>query len=192
MIPSDKWSEVKVDVPEAERILSEYGVFKKSGTKDILIDYDDMLTIAEQVLGEDKELLQKCQEGYDYVLTDKSQDTSLVQHAIIEKEVHEHGNLCVVVDDDQSIYSWRGAEPSYLLNFKKSYPHAETLFMEQNYRSSKDIVNVSNKFIKRNKNRYEKHVYILSVTQSNQNQEFCRLSISGEILGTRDKESRQA
>lgn len=156
MIPPEKWSRVKVDVPEAERILREYEVFKKSGSNKLLLDYDDMLTIGNEVLGRDPELLQRYQQRYDYVLTDESQDTSLVQHAIIGKLVREHGNLCVVADDDQSIYSWRGAEPSYLLHFKKVYPNAVILFMEQNYRSSKNIVEVANQFIQRNKNRYEK------------------------------------
>ncbi len=159
MIPSDKWSLVKVDVPEAKRLLHEYEAFKKSGSSKLLLDYDDMLTIGNEVLEGDKELLRKYQHRYDYVLTDESQDSSMVQHAMIEKLVREHGNLCVVADDDQSIYSWRGAEPSYLLNFKQVYPNAVTLFMEQNYRSSRDIVNVANQFIKRNKNRYNKNMF---------------------------------
>lgn len=159
MLPKDKWSTVKVDVPEAERIVQEYEAYKKSGYHQLLLDYDDMLTIANQALEEDHELLWGYQDRYDYVLTDESQDTSMVQHAIIEKLVQKHGNLCVVADDDQSIYSWRGAEPSYLLNFKQVYPNAIILFMEQNYRSSKDIVNVANQFIKRNKNRYDKNMF---------------------------------
>ena len=73
--------------------------------------------------------------------------------------VQKHGNLCVVADDDQAIYSWRGAEPAYLMEFKKVYPEASVLYMEQNYRSSKDIVNVANSFIKWNKNRYEKNMF---------------------------------
>jgi DNA helicase-2/ATP-dependent DNA helicase PcrA len=93
------------------------------------------------------------------MLTDESQDTSLVQHAIVEKLVRRHGNLCVVADDDQSIYSWRGAEPSYLLDFRGAYPQAVILFMEQNYRSSQEIVSASNEFIKRNKNRYSKNMF---------------------------------
>lgn len=159
MIPSDKWSMVKVDVPEAERILRKYETFKKSGYHKLLLDYDDMLVIGEQVLAKDKDLLRKYQERYDYVLTDESQDTSLVQHAIIEKIVQKHGNLCVVADDDQSVYSWRGADPSYLLNLKRVYPNAVTLLMEQNYRSTKDIVDVANQFIKRNKKRYNKNMF---------------------------------
>lgn len=159
MLPKDRWSTVKVDVPEADRILQEYEAFKKSGHHQLLLDYDDMLTIGNQALEVDRELLRVYQGRYDYVLTDESQDTSMVQHAIIEKLVQNHGNLCVVADDDQSIYSWRGAEPSYLLNFKQVYPKANILFMEQNYRSSKEIVDVANQFIKRNKNRYDKNMF---------------------------------
>ncbi|MBP1157024.1 MULTISPECIES: ATP-dependent helicase [unclassified Paenibacillus] len=159
MIPMEEWSLVKCDVKNAEQILREYEAFKRSGSDKLLIDYDDMLTIGNEVLERDTILLRKVQQRYDYVLTDESQDTSLVQHAIIEKLVRKHGNLCVVADDDQSIYSWRGAEPSYLLNFKQSYPRAVTLFMEQNYRSSKDIVHAANQFIKRNKSRYDKNMF---------------------------------
>lgn len=159
MIPLNKWEQVKVDVPEAEKIFREYEAFKKSGYHKLLLDYDDMLANAEHVLEINEEILQSYQDRYDYVLTDESQDTSLVQHAIIEKLVRKHQNLCVVADDDQSIYSWRGAEPSYLLNFKQVYPNANILFMEQNYRSTKDIVDVANQFIKQNKNRYNKNMF---------------------------------
>ncbi|GKU76434.1 ATP-dependent helicase [Paenibacillus sp. L3-i20] len=159
MIPPEEWVRVKVDVPQAERILREYEAFKRTGHSKLLIDFDDMLTIGNDILGRDEFVLRKYQRRYDYLLTDESQDTSMVQHAIIEKLAREHQNLCVVADDDQSIYSWRGAEPSYLLNFKAAYPSAITLYMEQNYRSSQEIVAVSNQFIKRNKNRYNKNMF---------------------------------
>lgn len=159
MIPEDEWPLVACEVKQAERILWEYESFKRLGSSKLLIDYDDMLTLGNDILERDRELLHKYQQRYDYVLTDESQDTSAVQHAIIEKLVREHGNLCVVADDDQSIYSWRGAEPSYLLNFKQVYPNAVILFMEQNYRSSRDIVKAANQFIKRNKNRYDKNMF---------------------------------
>lgn len=159
MIPSEQWPTVKVDVPHAERILREYELFKQSGARMLLLDYDDMLVVCEQILAREESLLRKYQERYDYVLTDESQDTSRVQHAIIEKLVHRHHNLCVVADDDQSLYSWRGADPMYLLNFKQVYPDAVTLYMEQNYRSSKEIVEVANTFIQRNKDRYNKNMF---------------------------------
>lgn len=159
MIPSREWSSVHIDIPEAERILREYETFKQSGHHQLLVDFDDMLTLANQILENDQAILQTYQRKYDYFLTDESQDTSLVQHSIIEKLVQKHKNLCVVADDDQSIYSWRGAEPSYLLNFQQHYPQAQTLFMEQNYRSSENIVSVANQFIKRNKQRYNKNMF---------------------------------
>lgn len=159
MLPPDQWGNEKPGVREAERILREYEGFKRSGHPSLLVDFDDMLTLANEILERDPSLLRKYQRRYDYVLTDESQDTSLIQHAITEKLVQGHGNLCVVADDDQSIYSWRGAEPSYLLNFKQKFPKAQILFMEQNYRSTPGIVDPANRFIRRNKNRYDKNMF---------------------------------
>lgn len=158
LIIQEQWSEIDCNVPKAAEIMRKYEEFKLAGDK-LLLDYDDMLIYANKAFEQDAELLGQYQQLYDYVLTDESQDTSLVQHFIIEKLVRTHGQLCVVADDDQSIYSWRGAEPSYLLNFKKVYPEATILFMEQNYRSSKDIVDTANTFIKRNKQRYNKNMF---------------------------------
>ncbi|MBB6671536.1 ATP-dependent helicase [Cohnella nanjingensis] len=158
MIPPSGWAEVKCDVRDADRILQAYERFKRSGTDQLLVDFDDMLTICNDALGAEPELLRRYQRRYDYVLADESQDTSLVQFAILEKLVRSHGNLCVVADDDQSIYSWRGAEPQYLLDFKRTYPGADVLLMEQNYRSTREIVDAANRFIKRNKHRYPKEM----------------------------------
>lgn len=159
MIPAHKWGDVSCGVRHAEQILGEYERYKREHPSGLLIDFDDMLTLADEILGKDERLLRKYQRRYDYMLTDESQDTSLVQHAIVEKLVMEHRNLCVVADDDQSIYSWRGAEPSYLLEFRQVYPEARILYMEQNYRSSKHIVETANQFIQRNKNRYDKKMF---------------------------------
>lgn len=159
LIPKEKWSKVKCDVPNAKQILLEYEENKKISSRNLLVDYDDMLTIANEAFENDQNLLQKYQQKFDYMLTDESQDTSLVQHYIIEKLVKNHQNLFVVADDDQSIYSWRGAEPEYLINFKEVYPNSKILKMEQNYRSTSDIVTVANQFIKQNKNRYDKNMF---------------------------------
>jgi len=158
LILRDKWSEIACNVPEAAEIMRKYEEFKSASDK-LLLDYDDMLIYANEAFDQDRELLGRYQQRYDYILTDESQDTSLIQHYIIEKLIRKHGKLCVVADDDQSIYSWRGAEPSYLLNFKNVYPNATILFMEQNYRSSQDIVNTANAFIKCNKQRYNKNMF---------------------------------
>lgn len=159
LLPPEEWKNVKCGVKDAERLLTEYERFKRNGADKLLVDYDDMLVLANEAMENDRELLRKYQRRYDYVMTDESQDTSLVQHAIVEKLVRTHGNLCVVADDDQSIYTWRAAEPQYLLDFKKVYPRAKLLKMEQNYRSSRNIVQVANRFIKWNKNRYDKNMF---------------------------------
>src|SRR5699024_1561653 len=118
-----------------------------------------MLTKAYDILGNDAAVLLIYQQRYEHVLTDDSQYTSLVQYKIIDLLVKKHRKLCVVADDDQSIYTWRAAEPEYLLDFKKVYPEADIMMMEQNYRSKREIVSVSNEFIKRNKNRYDKNMF---------------------------------
>ncbi|GBF75090.1 hypothetical protein PA598K_03472 [Paenibacillus sp. 598K] len=158
LLPRDQWEQAGT-MEQAAEVLEAYERFKQSGHTQRLLDYDDMLTIAEQALGEDDELLGRYQRRYDYILTDESQDTSLVQHAIIARLAASHRNLCVVGDDDQSIYSWRGAEPAYLLRFREVYPEARILYMEQNYRSSEDIVRVAARFIERNRQRYPKQMH---------------------------------
>ncbi|MEH7237444.1 ATP-dependent helicase [Bacillus sp. JJ1562] len=159
LLPRDEWGSIDCDIPFVEAIVEEYEKIKNSNPSNLLLDYDDMLTIANDAFKNDDMILRKYQTRYDYVLTDESQDTSLVQHEMIEKLVKPHQNLYVVADDDQSIYSWRGAEPKYLLDFTNVYPEAVILKMEQNYRSSKDIVHVANSFIKRNKDRYYKNMF---------------------------------
>ena len=158
LIPREKWSEVDCSVKGAAKILEAYEAFKTAG-ETLLLDYDDMLLYAYKALDSEVDLLKRYQQCYDYILTDESQDTSLVQHFILEKLVKAHGNLCVVADDDQSIYSWRGAEPDYLLHFREVYPAARLLYMEQNYRSSRNIVIAANRFIQRNAQRYPKQMF---------------------------------
>src|SRR5699024_885731 len=154
-----EWEQIDCTVRHYIEIIEDYEKFKEQGTPSLLLDYDDMLTKAYDILKNDADILESYQQRYDYVLTDESQDTSLVQHKIIELLVNKHRNLCVVADDDQSIYTWRAAEPQYLLDFKEVYSNAEIMMMEQNYRSKRDIVAVSNQFIKRNKNRYDKNMF---------------------------------
>ena len=159
MLPEQDWAIPNVKVPKKIEILKRYEEFKRSGSDRLLIDYDDMLVMAHDIFTENREVLAQYQRYFDYYLTDESQDTSLVQHEIIAKLVAVHHNLCVVADEDQTIYSWRGAEPDYLLNFKNRYPEAQVLLMTQNYRSSATIVKTANEFIQRNKKRYNKQMF---------------------------------
>ncbi|MFB9280183.1 ATP-dependent helicase [Cohnella cellulosilytica] len=159
LIPPERLPSVKCDVPKAETIYREYEHYKRTAEDGLLIDFDDMLTEADAALSAEPALLAKYQSRFDYAMTDESQDTSLVQHEIVEKLVRKHGNLWVVADDDQSIYNWRAAEPEYLLGFKEKHPQAVVMLLEQNYRSTSTIVDVANRFIKRNRERYDKNMF---------------------------------
>lgn len=159
LIPLEQWEDVEQPFKEAGLIAKKYEQHKTKKSDFMYVDFDDMLVLAEEALRKDDELADEFRGRFDYLLTDESQDTSLVQHMIVEHLVAYHGNLCVVADDDQSIYTWRGADPTYLLEFKKVYPDALILKMEQNYRSSKNIVETSAKFITRNRDRYPKDMF---------------------------------
>ncbi|WP_339279867.1 ATP-dependent helicase [Lysinibacillus sp. FSL P2-0066] len=159
MLPEQEWAIAEVKVPRKVEILQHYEEYKRTASDRLLIDFDDMLLMANDIFTKNREVLAQYQRRYDFYLTDESQDTSPVQYAIIEKLVTVHQNLCVVADEDQAIYSWRGAEPDYLLNFQKIYPEARVLLMTQNYRSSASIVEPANLFIQRNKKRYNKQMF---------------------------------
>ena len=159
LLPESAWQIADVKIPNKVQILKQYEEFKQQHPDGLLIDFDDMLVMAHDIFTHNTALLTRYQQRYDYFLTDESQDTSRVQHLLIEQLVAPHENICVVADEDQSIYSWRGAEVDYLLNFKTRYPNAEVLMMVQNYRSSSNIVDAANRFIKRNKKRYNKEMF---------------------------------
>ncbi|MBD7907771.1 ATP-dependent helicase [Sporosarcina gallistercoris] len=159
MIPAEKWTEKDEPFEQAAKIARHYESVKNASADSVLLDFDDLLLAAEQAMRTDEDLGAEFQSKYDYILTDESQDTSLVQHKIVEHLTAMHGNLCVVADDDQSIYAWRGADPDYLMDFKLVYPEAKLLYMEQNYRSSSEIVTTSASFIKRNTKRWEKKMH---------------------------------
>ncbi|ODA41684.1 putative ATP-dependent DNA helicase YjcD [Desulfosporosinus sp. BG] len=146
------------DIKNFSLIYNDYEAYKKNN-QPRLIDYDDMLFIAFQELKENPKLLEGYRQRFDYILTDESQDTSLLQHKIIELIVKPKGNLFVVGDDDQSIFGFRAAEPDYLLKFEQTYPNAKILRMEQNFRSTPQIVDVSCRFIRSNKMRFDKEMF---------------------------------
>lgn len=145
----------KVRIKSIEKVYQTYENFKKSNH---YIDFDDMQTLALRLLNENTKLLQSIHRKYQYFQLDEGQDTSLLQFNILEKIVSLNNNFMVVADDDQSIYSFRAANPDYLLNFKSHYPNAKIIIMNENHRSSKNISTLSGNFIKNNKFRYEKNI----------------------------------
>ncbi|MDR7870626.1 MAG: ATP-dependent helicase [Tissierellaceae bacterium] len=145
-----------VDIENLKTIYKQYENYKRRNN---LIDFDDMLTISLEILKSNKYLLAKYRNKYEYIQVDEGQDTSKIQFELIKTLAYPKNNLVIVADDDQSIYGFRGAYPKGLLDFKKHFKDGKIYFMEKNYRSSKNIVSICNKFIKSNTQRYDKNIF---------------------------------
>ncbi|SDZ04187.1 DNA helicase-2 / ATP-dependent DNA helicase PcrA [Proteiniborus ethanoligenes] len=135
-----------------------YNLYESYKKEHNYIDFDDMLTLSYEILKSNSKLLNKYRDKYEYVQVDEGQDTSKIQNEIIKAIVSPKNNLFIVADDDQSIYGFRGAVPEELLDFKSIYPNTKMFYMEENYRSSKNIVYICNEFIKKNTSRYIKNL----------------------------------
>ena len=122
------------------------------------MDYDDQMVYALRILRQYPEVLRAVQAQYRYFCVDEAQDTSKIQHAVIHLLAGRDGNLFLVGDEDQSIYGFRAAYPQALTAFDTVYPHAKVLYMEQNYRSTRQIVAAADAFIQKNHNRRPKHM----------------------------------
>lgn len=123
-----------------------------------LMDYDDQMGYALDILDKKPEVLRFFRDRYRYLCVDESQDTSKIQHAIISRLAGKNGNLFMVGDEDQSIYGFRAAYPEALMNFSKEHRGADVLLIEQNYRSTGEIVAAANAFVEKNRFRYEKKI----------------------------------
>ncbi|QGY42967.1 AAA family ATPase [Maribellus comscasis] len=123
------------------------------------MDFDDLLLKTNLLFRDKPEVLEKYQKRFDYVLVDEYQDTNYAQYLIIKKLAAAHNNICVVGDDAQSIYSFRGARIENILNFKTDYPTHKIFKLEQNYRSTQTIVNAANSIIAKNKKQIPKTVF---------------------------------
>ncbi|OQD43282.1 ATP-dependent DNA helicase [Croceivirga radicis] len=123
------------------------------------MDFDDLLLRTNELLNRFPEVLMKYQDRFKYILVDEYQDTNHSQYLIVKALADRYHNICVVGDDAQSIYSFRGANISNILNFQRDYSDAKVYRLEQNYRSTKNIVNAANSVIEKNKNQLEKVVW---------------------------------
>ncbi len=117
------------------------------------VDFDDLILLTLKLLREHPDVLEACRNRYRYVMVDEYQDTNAKQFELVQLLTKEHRNLCVVGDDDQSIYGWRGAEIANLLDLEKYYPEVKTIKLEQNYRSTNAILKAANAVIKNNSRR---------------------------------------
>lgn len=123
------------------------------------MDFDDLLLKTNELLTRFPEVLAKYQDRFRYILVDEYQDTNHSQYLIVKALASKFENICVVGDDAQSIYSFRGANIYNILNFKKDYPDAKTVSLEQNYRSTQNIVNAANVVISKNVQQFKKNVF---------------------------------
>ena len=123
------------------------------------MDFDDLLLRTNELLARFPEALAKYQDRFRYIMVDEYQDTNHSQYIIVRALADKFQNICVVGDDSQSIYSFRGANINNILNFQKDYPEVKTFKLEQNYRSTKNIVNAANSVIEKNKTKLDKIVW---------------------------------
>ena len=141
---------------DMSRIYAEYNRRLKAANA---MDFDDILVNTQTLLQKFPEVAEKYQERFQYILVDEYQDTNRAQYMIIKRLAEAHQHICVVGDDAQSIYSFRGADISNILNFQKDYPDAQLCKLEQNYRSTQTIVQAANSLIRHNKGQIRKDVY---------------------------------
>jgi DNA helicase-2/ATP-dependent DNA helicase PcrA len=127
--------------------------------KEHALDFDDLLLKTLKLLKKYPEILEKYQDRFLYIHIDEYQDTNRVQNSIVELLAKKYRNICVVGDTDQNIYSWRGAEIKNMLHFEKTYPEVQTFFLEQNYRSTGNILAVANQIIEKNHFRIPKKLF---------------------------------
>ena len=130
------------------------------------MDFDDLLFKTNVLLKQNPEVLYKYQDKFKYILVDEYQDTNHAQYLIIKSLAARFENICVVGDDAQSIYSFRGANIKNILNFRKDYPDYQLFKLEQNYRSTKNIVEAANSIIRINKDQIKKNVWTENNTGS--------------------------
>ncbi len=142
--------------PEFARVYAEYVRRCKSANA---MDFDDLLLQTNVLLKNHPDITEKYQQKFQYLLVDEFQDTNLSQYLILRRLANKHRNICVVGDDAQSIYAFRGADIRNILNFERDYKNLRTIKLEQNYRSTQSIIEAANEVIGRNKDQIKKNVW---------------------------------
>ncbi|BEU87787.1 DNA helicase PcrA [Selenomonas sp. TAMA-11512] len=141
------------------KVAELYALYNKKLSANNALDFDDLLLVSVMLLEQDQEVRERYQHRFQYILVDEYQDTNGAQYQLTRLLTSKHQNLCVVGDADQSIYGWRGADSSNILNFEKDFPNARTIKLEQNYRSTKMILSAANALIENNHDRKPKNLW---------------------------------
>ena len=141
---------------DAEMIQRIYADYQKQLQLNNALDYDDLLMYTALLLHKNETTSERYRNKFSYIMIDEYQDTNYVQYKILEKLTNSSKNICAVGDEDQAIYSWRGATIKNMLSFQKDFSNASLIRLEQNYRSTTQILDFANDIIKNNDNRYDK------------------------------------
>ena len=144
---------------KADTYLAAYRLYEKRLRENNALDFDDLLLRTLELFEACPAVLEKYQEKFRYIHVDEYQDTNMAQYRFVRLLAKKHGNICVVGDDDQSIYGWRGADIRNILEFEKDYPNTTVLRLEQNYRSTGYILDAANAVISRNTERKPKKLW---------------------------------
>lgn len=142
-----------------EKIASVYTMYQKRLKENNAIDFDDIINFTIKILTENPDVLEYYSEKFKYVLVDEYQDTNKAQFMLVSLFASRYGNITVVGDNDQGIYSFRGADISNILNFERDFPGTKIIKLEQNYRCTKSILNAANSVIKNNEIKYDKKLW---------------------------------
>ena len=142
-----------------EKVLDVYKQYQDRLFNNNALDFDDLLMKPIELLKKEKDVLEKYQERFKYILIDEYQDTNEAQYKLTNMLAQKYKNICVVGDDSQAIYSWRGANYRNILNFEKDYKNTKTVYLEENYRSTKTILNAANDVIKNNIDKKDKNLW---------------------------------
>ncbi len=146
----------KAELPDYKKVASIYEAYQENIEENNLVDFDDLLMLTYQILEKDDALRKETSNRYQYIMVDEYQDTNELQFRLLELLASEHQNLCVVGDDDQSIYSWRGANIRNILEFADNFNTCKTVKLETNYRSTEPILKAANTLIEHNSTRLGK------------------------------------
>lgn len=142
-----------------QKVADIYSRYEQKLQLNNALDFDDLLMLSIKLLQENKEMREKYQDRFDYLLVDEYQDTNHAQYLLTKFLAAKHRNICVVGDADQSIYGWRGADIQNILDFEKDYPDAKVIKLEQNYRSTQIILDAANAVIENNTGRKPKNLW---------------------------------
>ncbi|WXR61295.1 DUF3553 domain-containing protein [Peptostreptococcaceae bacterium AGR-M142] len=159
LITPKEFQKIHQDDFRMSKIASIYKLYQEKLKGNSALDFDDLIFKTVELLQNDKEVLDYYQNKFKYVLVDEYQDTNKAQYRLIGMLSGKYKNLCVVGDDDQSIYGWRGADISNILNFEKDFDNSKVIKLEQNYRSTTTILNSANEVIKNNISRKNKKLW---------------------------------